>query len=421
MKILFSLSIKSLWNRRVSVGLTVFSISISVLLLLGVEEIRTQTRQSFTQTISGTDLIVGARSGPVQLLLYSVFHIGDATNNISWSSYQQITKHPSVAWAVPISLGDSHRGYRVMGTSSDYFQYYRFAGDGKLAFQSGKPFADLYDAVIGAEVADALRYQLEDSIVLAHGLGRVSFTEHDDKPFRIAGILARTGTPVDKTVLVSLEAIEAIHIDWQHGTMPLPGQRVSAEQARQMQLQPKTITAFMLGLKSKIATFQLQRAINEYASESLSAILPGVALQQLWSMLGVVEIALLAVSACVAFAGLLGLSSALLTSLNERRREMAILRSVGGRPWHIFGLLIAESAIIALAGCGLGTLWLYTGVILLSPVLQSTWGLTLTVTIPGWFECLVLAAIVSAAMLIAAIPAWLAYRQALNDGMMPRL
>lgn len=421
MKILFSLSIKSLWNRRVSVALTAFSISISVLLLLGVEKIRTQTRDGFTQTISGTDLIVGARSGPVQLLLYSVFHIGDATNNIAWSSYQEITRHPSVAWTVPISLGDSHRGFRVMGTSSDYFQYYRYARDGQLAFQSGKPFADLFDAVVGAEVAETLQYQPGQKIVLAHGLGRISFTEHDDKPFRVVGILARTGTPVDKSVLVSLEAIEAIHVDWQHGTMPQPGQSISADHARQLQLQPKTITAFMVGLKSKIATFQLQRAINEFAAEPLSAILPGVALQQLWGMLSMVETALLAVSACVALAGLLGLSSALLTSLNERRREMAILRSVGARPWHIFGLLIAESAIIALAGCGLGILCLYMGIMLLAPVMQSAWGIVLSFTLPGPFEYVVVTAIVSAAIMIASIPAWLAYRQALNDGMMPRL
>ncbi len=421
MKVLLSLSIKSLWNRRFSVALTVFSISISVLLLLGVEEIRTQTRDSFTQTISGTDLIVGARSGPVQLLLYSVFHIGDATNNISWSSYQEINRHPSVAWSVPISLGDSHRGFRVMGTSSDYFHHYRYAREGRLAFQAGKPFADLYDAVIGVEVADALSYKLNEKIILAHGLGQVSFAKHEDKPFRVVGILVRTGTPVDKTVLISLEGIEAIHIDWQQGTMPQPGQQVSADQARNMQLQPKAITAFMLGLKSKIATFQLQRSINEYAAEPLSAILPGVALQQLWSMLITVETALLVISACVALAGLLGLTSALLTSLNERRREMAILRSVGSRPWHIFSLLVAESGIIALAGCCFGILWLYIGIIFLSPVLQSAWGMSLTITMPDSFECIVVAVIVASSVLISTIPAWLAYRQALNDGMMPRL
>ena len=217
MTILLLLPIKSLLNRRISVVLTVFSISISVMLLLGVETIRIQTRDSFTQTISGTDLIVGARSGPVQLLLYSVFHIGDATNNISWQSYQEIAAHPAVEWTVPISLGDSHRGFRVMGTSVDYFRYYHYAHEQKLIFQWGEQFEDLFDAVIGADVADAMQYKVGQNIVLAHGLGRTSFAPHSDKPFHVVGILAKTGTPVDKTVLISLEGIEAIHVDWIHG------------------------------------------------------------------------------------------------------------------------------------------------------------------------------------------------------------
>lgn len=198
-----SLAWRSLRNRRSTALLTISAIAISVALLLGVEKMRTAAREGFANTVSGVDLIVGARSGQLNLLLYSVFRVGDATANVSWESYQKIARHPDVAWTIPISLGDSHRGFRVMGTNGNYFEHYRYAGDRRMTFAAGKPFDDLYDAVIGADVARQLGYKLGDPIVIAHGVGNVSFAKHDDKPFRIAGILAKTGTPIDRTVHVS--------------------------------------------------------------------------------------------------------------------------------------------------------------------------------------------------------------------------
>lgn len=333
-----SLSLKSLRNRRITAALTVFAIAISVTLLLGVEKVRTEAKASFANTISGTDLIIGARSGAIQLLLYSVFRIGNATNNISWESYQDIASWPEVAWTIPLSLGDSHRGFRVLGTHRDYVEHYRFGRKKTLNFTNGGPFEDLFDTVLGADVARSLGYELGDPIVVDHGLGRAGFTNHKDKPFRVAGILAKTGTPVDRTVHVSLEAIEAIHVDWRSGTR-VPGMAVSAEDARKMDLRPKTITAFLIGLKSRLAAFKVQRQVNEYRQEPLLAILPGVALQELWSLMGTAETALTAISSFVVVAGLLGMLTMLLASLNERRREMAILRSVGARPLHVFGLI----------------------------------------------------------------------------------
>ena len=193
---------QSLINRKLTAGLTLISIALSVTLLVGVERLRVESKESFAQTISGTDLIVGARSSGIQLLLYSVFRIGNATNNITWESYQDIASLSYVAWSIPISLGDSHRGYRVMGTNSDYFRYFRYARDRGLVLDQGEVFEDLYDAVLGAEVAKGLGYQTGDAIVIAHGANDVSFTRHSDKPFKVVGILEPTGTPVDRTVQV---------------------------------------------------------------------------------------------------------------------------------------------------------------------------------------------------------------------------
>ncbi|WP_028629216.1 ABC transporter permease [Metapseudomonas resinovorans] len=418
---LLRLALASLANRRFTALLTVFAIALSVCLLLAVERVRTEARASFASTISGTDLIVGARSGSVNLLLYSVFRIGNATNNIRWDSFEAISQDKRVKWAIPISLGDSHRGYRVMGTSAAYFEHYQYGRGRPLQLAEGKPFADMFDVVLGAEVADALRYKLGDKLVLAHGVSTVSLVQHDDKPFTVVGILARTGTPVDRTLHISLAGMEALHVDWQNGVPARGAGKVNANQARAMDLQPKAITAFMLGLNSKIATFALQRQINEYRGEPLLAILPGVALQELWSLMGTAEKALFVVSLFVVLTGLIGMLTAILTSLNERRREMAILRSVGARPWHIGSLLVLEAFSLAMAGAVLGVGLLYLGIGLSQGYVQANYGLYLPLALPNPYEWTLLGAILAAALLMGVVPAWRAYRQSLADGLSIRL
>ena len=414
--IILRLALQSLRNRALTAFLTVLAIAFSVMLLLGVEKVRTGARQSFADTISGTDLIVGARSGSIQLLLYSVFRIGNATNNMTWQSYDDIAKRPEVAWIVPMSLGDSHRGFRVLGTTPAYFEHYKYRQGQVLKFAGGKPFADLFDAVLGADVAATLGYHVGDPIVVAHGLGSVAFVEHDDKPFRVAGILEKTGTPVDRTLHVSLEAIEAIHVDWQSGARN-PTESVTADDVRKINLQPKAVTAALVGLKSKLAAFNLQRAINEYRAEPLSAILPGAALQELWGLVGTAETALAAVSAMVVVTALLGMVTMILTTLNERRREMAILRSVGARPSTILGLMTAEAGVLTAAGVALGLVLLYSALILLQPYVDRVYGLHLNIDAPKTSEWLTLGAIILGGVLAGLIPAVRAYRMSVADGM----
>jgi putative ABC transport system permease protein len=417
--IVLRLALLSLANRRATVLLTVLSIAVSVALLLGVEKVRTGARQGFANTISGTDLIIGARSGSVQLLLYSVFRIGNATNNVSWESYEEIAARPEVAWTVPLSLGDSHRGFRVLGTTRDYFDRYRHGRNRPLSFAQGQLFGDLFDAVLGAQVAKELGYVLGQEMVVAHGLASVGAADHDDKPFRVAGILAPTGTPVDRTVHVSLEAIEAIHVDWQSGAR-LPGQSVSADEARSLDLKPKAVSAALVGLKSRLGVFSLQRFVNEYRDEPLTAVLPGVALQELWSLVGVAEMALIAVSVLVVTTALLGMLIAILSTLNERRREMAILRSVGAGPQHVVGLLVAEATLLATLGVVAGVGLLYAGLAAARPVVEEALGLYLDIAWLHAREALILAGVVAAGTLVGLLPGLRAYRHSVVDGMTVR-
>lgn len=412
---LIRIVLKSAWYRRTGLLLTIFSIAISVSLLLGVDKIRKEAKNSFINTISQTDLIVGARSGPTNLLLYSVFRIGNATNNVSWESYEEIAAFEEVAWSIPISLGDSHRGFRVMGTNTDYFEYYQYGQSQHLAFAQGQPFADVYDAVIGADVARTLGYQISEEIIIAHGLVSTEFSDHADKPFVITGILRKTGTPVDRTVHVSLEGIEAIHVDWQGGARS--ALQLSAEQARKMDLSPKTITAFMVGLNNRIDTFRLQRKITEYSEEPLLAIIPGATLADLWQTISVFEQVLLVISGFVLIAGLLGMLTMLLSTLNERRREMAVLRAVGAHPYHILLLFVLETLFIVSIGYLLGMGVLYLLLVLMQPLLAETYGVNIAVTLPDAQQWLLFAVVLVLGLLVSFVPGWIAYRRSLQDGL----
>jgi putative ABC transport system permease protein len=412
------LAFGSLVARALTVGMTILAIALSVALFLGVEKVRTGAKASFADTISGTDLIIGARSGSVQLLLYSVFRIGNATNNMTWESYQDISSRPEIDWIVPISLGDSHRQFRVMGTTPAFFERYKYRSDQSLAVRDGAIMSDIFDTVIGADVATTLGYEVGDPIVVAHGLA--SFSEHENQPFRISGILEKTGTPVDRTVVVSLEAIEAVHVDWQSGAQ-IPGQATPANVIRQMDLEPQAVTAALIGVKSRLQVFGLQRSINEYPQEPLLAILPGVALHELWQIVSIAETALIAVSAMVVITALIGMMATIFSSLNERRREMAIFRAMGARPRVVLGLLVLEAALMAAIGAILGLALLYVGLFIGQPLIDSAFGLWLPIEAPTMREVWVLLSVVAASAIVSMVPALRAYRMSLADGMMVRI
>ncbi|NKI92798.1 ABC transporter permease [Rhizobacter sp. SG703] len=424
MRPLLQIAFASAWNRRATLGLAIAAIALSVTMLLGVERSRLAAREAFAQSVSGTDLVVGARTSPVQLMLYAVFRLGEATNNIRWSSAEALATRPGVAWTIPLSLGDSHRGFAVLGTTPGYFEHFRYGYRRPLVVADGRAFSGtvdgVFEAVVGAEVARSLHYAIGQRITLSHGSGGEGLAEHADKPFTVVGILAPTGTPVDRTVHISLQAIEAIHLDWQGGA-PIPGLAIAPDLVRKFDLAPKTITAVLVGLQQRGAVFRAQREINEFDGEPLLAVLPGVALDQLWQVVGVVERTLLAVSALVLVVGLAGLVAVVLASLNERRRELAILRSVGAGPRHVAALLVAESVGATLIGT-LAALALLAGVSWLAgPWLQGQFGSAPPPGVSGAGEWKLIGLVLGAGLVAGLLPAWQACRLSLSDGLTPRL
>lgn len=393
--------------------MSLVAISVGIFVLLGMENIRQQARDSFASTVSNVDLIVGARSGSINLLLYSVFRIGAPTNNISWESYETIMENPAVAWAIPLSLGDSHRGYRVLGTTAGYFEHFRYGDKRELEFAEGGAFNDLFEVVLGADVAKRLGYQLQSELVMAHGIADASFSTHDDKPFRVVGILAPTGTPVDQTLHVSLHGLEAMHHGWQHGegtTDGSPREHIDEGHLRD----PENITAFMLGLTSRMDTFAVQRDINKHPAEPLTAILPGVALSELWQVMGLLENILRLVAALVLVSALLGLGAMLLASVRERQHEIALLRMIGAPPVFLFLLIQVEALLICFAGIALGGVLLTLCFSLGADYLMSQFGLSIDATLFTIDNVKTLLIFVLVTVFAAFIPAIAAYRKAGN-------
>lgn len=415
----------SAWNRRSTLVWVVISLALATALLWTLERLRHYVRVSFAQSVSGVDLIVGARSSPVQLMLFSVFHIGSAPQVLSMDSVRAVAQHRSVSWVVPLSLGDSHRGYPVLGTTPAYFQHFAYGDKQPLVVQSGAVFSGtldgLYEAVIGAEVAHQLGYGLGQQITLGHGLHEHDHDheDHADKPFQVVGILAPTGTPVDRTVHISLQALEALHLDWAGGA-PMPGGHIPADQARKFDLEPVEVTAALVGLKTRAAVFNVQRFVNQHEDEALMGVMPGVALGELWGVLGLGENALLAVSALVALVSLFSLMAVVLAGLNERRRELAVLRAVGAGPRHVLGLLALEGTWVICTGVLLGVLLAQVGMALGAPWLQNNLGIRLQIAAPLPTQWALAVTIVLAGMLASLGPAWRAYRMSLADGLSPR-
>ncbi|HSK18361.1 MAG TPA: ABC transporter permease [Longimicrobiales bacterium] len=470
MMFLLTLVRKSLANRLLATSLTLASIALSVALLLGIENVRAGMRESFSNTISRTDLIVGARGGSLQLLLYSVFGIGSPTNNVSWDTYEHFRDHPAVAWTIPISLGDSHRGFRVVGTDSSFYQQFHYGGGRSIEFAEGRMPQTDHEVVLGDQVARELEYTVGSDVVITHGLYGSGIMDHDEQPFRVVGILERTFTPVDRSLYVTLQGIDAVH----EGFMEMPGAAgpggppsfapppnfaapdfsaaadtapatsadtaagiasappladpdapergaADAAHAHSADAPPEQITAFFLGARTRIATLQLQREINTYEAEATMAILPGVALAEMWRGVGYAEDALLVVTFFVVAVGLIGMLLSLYSSLEARRREMAILRAVGAGAPRIFALLVLESGLLGLVGALTGVALIYALLVLLKGFIESNFGLYLPIQAPTRTAYLYLVAVIAASFLIGVVPALRAYRNSLADGLTVRM
>ncbi len=406
-----NLAYKSLLHRKSSVLLTIIAMTISIVVILGVDHIRVQAKNSFSSSVSGTDLIVGSRSGSLNLLLYSVFRMGSPTQNMSWKTYNTLAKDRAVNWTIPIALGDSHRGYRVLGTNNNYFDHFKYGEKQALTFQQGNKFDHVLDVVIGFEVAKRLNYNIGDNITLSHGIGSTSFTHHEELSFTVTGILAPTGTPVDQTLHVSLEGLEAVHLPSKKAKQAIqPKTKLDSPIA--MQLQPTSITATFIGLKSRGMVFHFKRKIDQYRSEPLMAILPGVVLAELWQSMNILENTLRLIAFLVYISALFGLMAILIASMKERSKEISLMRMMGARPSFVYWFIELEAMIIAMVSTFSALLLLQLSLLLSKSVVLEKFGVALETSLSYSAITPLISIIIAMAFVTAIPPAFIAYKGA---------
>ena len=432
---LSTIAIESLKRRKTTAILTLLSITISISLLLCVDIIRTQVKTSFTRTVSGVDLIVGAPSGQLNLLLSSVFNIGTPTKGIEYKSIAALQSNKQVSWLIPLSLGDTHRGFRVVGTTNSFFDHFKYGDMQSLEMAAGSAFTQPLSTVVGADIAKSLEYKVGDKIIISHGLGSVSFNNHDDHPFTISGIVKKTGTPVDKAVYVTLQGLEEAHTGPKHSPTSMLG-RKSADKANEHEHEhehdehtkehavynseaftPESVSVVMLGLKHRVTALQLQYQINQSKKEPLMAILPGMALAELWQIMGNVESLLLGLSGLIVICALIGLATMLLATMRERYQEIAVLRTIGAGPFTLLLLIQIEAMLLTIVSAAL-SLGLVAGLMsALKPWLSSTYGLFLSSPLFGQSSVIIILLILGCTYLVSLFPAVAAYRRGLHAGL----
>jgi len=434
---LSTIAIESLKRRKTTAILTLLSITISISLLLCVDIIRTQVKTSFTRTVSGVDLIVGAPSGQLNLLLSSVFNIGTPTKGIEYKSIAALQSNKQVSWLIPLSLGDTHRGFRVVGTTNSFFDHFKYGDMQSLEMAAGSAFTQPLSTVVGADIAKSLGYKVGDKIIISHGLGSVSFNNHDDHPFTISGIVKKTGTPVDKAVYVTLQGLEEAHTGPKRSPISMLG-RKSTDKANDHEHEhehehdehtkehapynseaftPESVSVVMLGLKHRVTALQLQYQINQSKKEPLMAILPGMALAELWQIMGNVESLLLGLSGLIVICALIGLATMLLATMRERYQEIAVLRTIGAGPFTLLLLIQIEAMLLTTVSAAL-SLGLVAGLMsMLKPWLSSTYGLFLSSPLFGQSSVIIILLILGCTYFVSLFPAVAAYRRGLHAGL----
>jgi putative ABC transport system permease protein len=494
----FTLAFQSLLNRWLSCLLIILTLSFSISLFFTVSRIQESVKSSFQNTVSGVDSIIASRGGDLQILLNSVFLIGVPNSTIKWNTYEGVTNMKAVNWAVPISLGDSHKGYRVIGTNNNYFKNMKYSSGKNIEFMEGKAFNNVFDVVIGSLVANKLNYNIDSEISVSHGLGqtgqkhtfkkgiesnndedtehedhsdheehdedtehedhsdheehdedtkhedhsdheehdedtehedhsdheehdedaehedRSNHEEHENIGFKVTGILKSTGTPIDSAVYISLAGYEAMHSGWIGNQKVID---VSIDQILEKKLQPKSLSAIFVSLKNRTQIFQFQRDILNFKKEAISSVMPGITLSRLWMLTGNVDKAFKIITLFIIVIALLGMVAMTIAGLNSRRREMAILRSVGASPSNIVSLLLVESIIISIASCIIGYIIMIVIFYIGKDYLQNNYGIFIDGFSIKNYDLQIIISIIFASLIATIIPAIQIYKNTLRDGL----
>lgn len=389
-------------NTALCIGLLLLGVGIISLLLL----IQHQLEQKFAQDLQNIDVVIGAKGSPLQLVLSAIYHMDTPTGNIKLADARSIMDDPLVEEAIPLAYGDSYRHYRILGTTTDYLEKYN------ALLAKGQVFSKPMEVTLGADVAAKLGLKVGSVFEGTHG-EHAAGQAHEHYPYTVVGILQQTNTVLDGLILTNIESVWQVHID--HGAYqsiidPVQATELNFDRGYNPGNSEKVITAdsmevtaILLKYKNKSSVLDMPQVINEQTS--MQAVLPALEINRLFYVLGVGATTLKFITGGIMLMAGFSVFFVLYSRLRDRKYELALLRSVGYRPWHLFGLLVMEGLLLAVLGYILGWMLSRVGLILINQ--QTGSGLSLQVEaewVPG--ECWLLLITILVGILSALLPAW---------------
>lgn len=393
---LASVSFSYLRARRLNTALNILLLALGVgtisLLLLATS----QLEERMQRDARGIDLVVGAKGSPMQIILSSIYQLDVPTGNISWKEAQELARHRAVKKMIPLALADNYRGYRIVGTHHDYVAHYA----GRLA--QGRLWQAPLEVVLGSELAARTGLALDATFIGAHGLGAGEGEHmHETHSYRVVGVLAPTGTVVDRVALTDVTSVWAVHAD----------QYDIKDVGRIAELMPedgKELTALLIQYSSPLAAAIFPRYVNQ--NSAMQAASPAYETARLFTIIGVGVDVLRAFALVLIIAAGLSVFIALYNALLERRYDLAVMRTLGASPARLMALMLFEGALLAGIGALLG--------IALGHVLTELLGFAFKaanqVAVTGWTwlsaELWLIALALGVGVAAALLPAWRAYR-----------
>lgn len=393
------LALRSLRQHALSTVVTALALALAGGLLLSVWVVKTQTQATFTQMNSGFDAVLGARGSKLQLVLNAVFHLDASPGNLAWDDYQQIKRHPVVKRAIPLAVGDNLRGFRIVGTERELFTDVEYAPGRKFAFAAGRLWADgAKEAVLGSFAAQRLGLKVGDVFHPFHGLIYDERNEHAET-YAVAGILAPSNTPADKVVWISLAGVQTMS-----GHDPKAATDVSA---------------VLVQLRAPAAGFMLDLMYNKQGDRLTFAYPIASIISGLFDKIGWFDRVLALVAYLVGLVSAAGVLVAIYNSMAARRRDLAILRTLGAHRRTLFGAVVLEAAAIGALGAA-ASFAVYAAIVaVVAAVIRAETG----VVIDGWTALPVMLwaplGMIALCALGGFVPAWKAYGTDIADGLAP--
>ncbi len=391
------LSWKNILNKPLNLvlNLVLFALGVGLISLLLL--VNVQLEDKFEKNFAGIDLVIGAKGSPLQLILSSLYHLDAPTGNMPVSEAKAFLnpKHPIFKSAIPLSLGDSHRGYRIVGTNTGFIDLYT------AKFADGKLFEDNMEVVVGATVAKNLNIKLGDEFKSSHGLIEDENLVHEDAaPFKVVGLLEKTGSVIDQLIVTKTQSIWAVHdehdheaegsaehdhneAEHNHDEAVHEHEHDEMEHSEDLPLtsyEDKSITSLLVKFKGRnIQALNMARNINE--NTNFQAATPAIEINRLYTLLGVGEEALKVMALLIIFVSGLSIFISLFSSLRVRKYELAVMRTLGARPGFLFQLIIFEGTIIAVLGYLCGIALSHGSMVLLADFLEKSYRYDFSATI----------------------------------------